>query len=123
MDAHSAEIDLLAAARPAKLTAVTDAKRQVGAARARIDAAWQEVGASRALSQAVPPAEPNFPAPPLLLKLSIALGLTLGLASAIGSERRRRTIDRPADIARHLNIDVLARLDDLPGNRLGVQLR
>ena len=114
MDANSAALDLLAAARPAKLTAVTDAKRQVAVARARIDAAWQEVGASRALSQAVPPAEPNFPAPPSLLKMSIALGIAAGLASAIWSERRRRTIDRPADIARRLHIDVLARLDDLP---------
>ena len=119
LDARQSDIRMLGAARPAKLAALADEKRHVAEARARIDAAWQEVGASRALSQAAPPAEPDFPSPGLLLKFASAFGVAAGLASAAWAERRRRTFDRPADIVRLLGIDVLARLDDLPA----VQLR
>jgi uncharacterized protein involved in exopolysaccharide biosynthesis len=118
LDARQADIQMLQAARPARLAALADETRHLAEARARIDAAWQEVGASRALSQAAPPAEPDFPAPGLLLKSAGAFGLAAGLASAAWAERRRRTFDRPADIVRLLGIDVLARLDDLPAAQL-----
>jgi uncharacterized protein involved in exopolysaccharide biosynthesis len=102
IDAQNARIPVLTDGRAAKLLAVSDARRQLDAARQAIDSAWQEVGGTRALSQAFPPAEPDWPAPPLLLKLSLAVGLVAGLGSAVAAERSRRTIDRPLDISRHL---------------------
>ena len=36
------------------------------------------------------------------------------LRGAVLAERRRMTIDRPSDIARHLKLDVVARLNEVP---------
>jgi capsular polysaccharide biosynthesis protein len=114
LDSQTAEADLAAQTRAARLARADDARRRTQQAAARVDAIWQEVGSTRALSEASPPAEPDFPAPSLLVEGACAVGLAAGLLSALLAERGRRTIDRPDDIVRHLKIEVLARLHDVP---------
>jgi uncharacterized protein involved in exopolysaccharide biosynthesis len=113
-DAQGAADALLAATRQSRLARVADCQRAVAAAAARIDPVWQEVGGTRALSEASPPAAPDWPSPAFRLNAAVVLGMGLGFGSAVLAERRRRTFDRPADIGRHLGLEVLARLAELP---------
>ncbi len=114
MDADQSELAVLTQARAAAMARLTEARRHAEQIQARIDNAWQEVGGTRVLSTVQPPADPNWPAPDFLLQVATVGGLLAGLASAALAERARPTIDRPADIVRHLGVEVLARLDDMP---------
>jgi uncharacterized protein involved in exopolysaccharide biosynthesis len=114
MDARRSELDVLVQARAAAASRVTEARRRAEQIQARIDSEWQEVSGTRVLSTVRPPTEPNWPAPDFVLQVAILAGVLAGLASAVLAERARRTIDRPVDIVRHLGVEVLARLDDLP---------
>jgi uncharacterized protein involved in exopolysaccharide biosynthesis len=114
MDAGQAELAVLTQSRAAATARLAEARRHAEQIQARIDSAWQEVGGTRVLSTVRPPVEPNFPSPDFLLQVATLGGLLAGVASAVLSERARPTIDRPADIARHLGVEVLARLDDMP---------
>ena len=118
LDTQSAEADLVAQTQAARQARATEARRRTLEASTRVDAVWQEVGSTRALSEAGVPAEPDFPAPSLLVDMATLIGVLLGLGGAMLAERRRATIDRPADVARHLDIEVLARLRDVPIARL-----
>lgn len=120
LDRQLPEIELLRQAQAAKSARVAESRRSVDQARLRIDTAWQDVGSTRALSEAMPPAEPDWPAPAWVLRGGVAAGLLLGFASALFAQRGRRTIDRASDLSRLLDIEVLARLEDfsplqLPG--------
>ncbi len=111
LDARQSSQDVLAQARAAEAARVMEERRRTEAARQRLDPAWVEVGSTRVLSEAVPPAEPDWPAPALVLEAACLAGLVLGLAAAMAAERTRRTIDRPEDVARFLNIETLALLE------------
>jgi capsular polysaccharide biosynthesis protein len=119
LDAQDAQARLVAEARTARLARVAQARAALRQAEARIDGAWQEVGALRVLSEPRPPAEPDWPAPWLVLRLAMLGGIAAGLASAAAAERARRTIDYPSDITRRLGIEVLARLAEQPAGRPG----
>ncbi len=114
MDASRSELEVLTRARTEAAARLAGARRRAEQIQTRIDGAWQEVGGTRVLSTVRPPADPNWPAPDFLLQLAMVGGLLAGLASAAMAERARPTIDRPADIVRHLGVEVLARLDDMP---------
>ena len=114
LEAQAAQADVQNQAHAARVARVAAARRRTEAAAARVDAVWQEVGSTRALSEASPPAEPDAPSPVMVLNAACLFGLAAGFASALLAERRRLTIDRPSDIARHLKLDVVARLNEVP---------
>jgi capsular polysaccharide biosynthesis protein len=114
LDGQAAQADVQNQARAARVARVAAARRRTEAASARVDAIWQEVGSTRALSEAAPPTEPDPPSPVMVLNAACLFGLVAGFGSALLAERRRMTIDRPSDIARHLKLDVVARLSEVP---------
>jgi uncharacterized protein involved in exopolysaccharide biosynthesis len=113
-DASRSELEVLTQAHAAAAARLAEARRHGEQIAARIDGAWQEVSGTRVLSTVRPPTDPNWPAPDFVLQMAILGGLLAGLSSAVLAERARPTIDRPADIVRHLGVDVLATLDDMP---------
>jgi uncharacterized protein involved in exopolysaccharide biosynthesis len=110
LDTHLSDVEVVSRARPAPAGRLAEAPGRLAQARRRLDPAWLEVGSTKVLSDAAVPAEPDWPAPSLLLEAAALCGLALGVAAAVASERMRRTLDRPADIVRHLNVELLARL-------------
>ncbi len=112
LDAHLSELALLTQSRAADAGLEEEAARAAEAARRRFDPAWMQAAGTRVLSAAMPPVQPDWPGPDMVLRLAAGCGLALGLAVAAWSERSRRHIDTPADIVRHLGIEVLAQLED-----------
>ncbi len=107
------KLDALAQSRAAAAARAAVAQRRYDDAKLAVDALARNVSGIRVLSPAAPPPRPDSPAPGLLLALAGAGGLLLGVLSALLAELTRRTMDRPRDIARLLDVEVLARVPDL----------
>ncbi len=115
LDAREAEALLVTEDRAARLARLAEEKKRLRQARQRIDGAWQEVGAVRVLSRPPPPAEPDWPAPWVVLRGAVLAGIGAGLLSAAVAEHRRRTIVYASDITCRLGVEVLACLGEEPG--------
>ncbi len=107
------KLDALAQSRAAAAARAAVAQRRYDDAKLAVDALARNVSGIRVLSPAAPPPRPDSPAAGLLLALAGAGGLLLGVLSALLAELTRRTMDRPRDIARLLDVEVLARVPDL----------
>ena len=113
LDDRLVKLDALAQSRAAAAAHAAQEQRLFEDARLHIDAVGRDVAGMRVLSQATAPAHPDFPGPAIILALAAAAGLVLGTLWALMAEATRRTMDRPRDIARLLDIEVLARVPDL----------
>jgi uncharacterized protein involved in exopolysaccharide biosynthesis len=107
------KLDALAQSRAASAARAAAAQRHYDDTKLAVDALSRDVSGIRVLSPAAPPPSPNPPAPGVLLGLAGVGGLALGVLSAFLAEQTRRTMDRPRDIARLLDVEVLARVPDL----------
>ncbi len=107
------KLDALAQTRAAAAARAAAAQRRYDDAKLAVDALGREVSGIHVLSPAAAPGRPDAPAPAVLVVLAGCAGLGLGLLSAFMAELTRRTVDRPRDIARLLDIEVLARVPDL----------
>jgi uncharacterized protein involved in exopolysaccharide biosynthesis len=107
------KLDALAQSRAAAAARAAVAQRRYDDAKLAVDALARNVSGIRVLSPAAPPPRPDAPAPGLLLVLALVGGLAMGVLSALLAELTRRTMDRPRDIARLLDVEVLARVPDL----------
>ncbi len=107
------KLDALAQSRAAAAARAAQAQRRYDDAKLAVDALGREVSGIRVLSPAEPPPSPDPPTPGALILFAGAGGVALGLLSAILAEQTRRTLDRPRDIVRLLDVEVLARVPDL----------
>jgi len=107
------KLDALTQTRAAAAARAAAAQRRYDDAKLEVDALGREVSGIRVLSPAVAPGVPDAPSPALVVLLAGILGLVLGVLSALLVELTRRTMDRPRDIVRLLDIEVLARVPDL----------
>jgi uncharacterized protein involved in exopolysaccharide biosynthesis len=112
LDERLIEAEALLRSRDAASSLVSEATRHAEDVRRQTQPALRDIG-FRVLSQAVPPAEPDWPSPLLVLCLATLLGFGAGLASAMRAERSLLTIDRARDITRLLRIPVLASVPEL----------
>jgi len=113
LDDHLVQLEAFIGSRQASEARVTEATRQLGEQERQAETAIREAAGLRVLSEASLPADPDFPSPLLVIGGACLGGFALGLISALLSERRRITIDRPQDIARVLKIPVLASVPEL----------
>jgi uncharacterized protein involved in exopolysaccharide biosynthesis len=106
------KLDALAQTRAAAAARAAAAQRRYDDAKLEVDALGREVSGIHVVSAAAAPGRPDAPAPAVLVVMTGFLGLALGVLSAFLAELTRRTMDRPRDIARLLDIEVLARVPD-----------
>lgn len=112
LDERLIDVEAVLRSRDEAASLVSEAARHADDVSRQVEPALRDIG-FRVLSPAEPPAEPDFPAPSLVLGLATLLGLAAGLASALRAERSLLTIDRPRDITRLLHIPVLASVPEL----------
>jgi capsular exopolysaccharide synthesis family protein len=74
---------------------------------------------ARVISEAVPPAEPSFPKPKLVLSLSLTGGLLLGMAALYLAEAGERSFRSARDVEEALGLPALALVPKLDPRRLG----
>jgi uncharacterized protein involved in exopolysaccharide biosynthesis len=113
LDDRLVQLEALLGSRQSAATQVADAARALDEQKRQAETAIHQAAGLRVLSEASPPAEPDFPSPVVLLWVCSLAGFALGLLSAFLAERNRITIDRPQDIARVLKIPVLASVPEL----------
>ena len=113
LDDRLVKLDALSQARAAAAAHAAEEQRRFEDARIHIDAVGRDVAGMRVLSQATAPARPDWPGPDIILTAAAGAGLLFGIVAALLAEAMRRTMDRPRDISRLLDIEVLARVPDL----------
>jgi len=107
------KLDALTQTRAAAAARAAAAQRRYDDAKLAVDALGREVSGIRVLSPAAAPVGPDTAAPAAVALLAGLAGFGLGVLGAFLAELTRRTVDRPRDIARLLDIEVLARVPDL----------
>ncbi len=111
-DERLVKLDALTQTRAAAAARAAAAQRRYDDAKLAVDALGREVSGIHVVSPAAAPGRPDAPAPAVLVVLAGLLGLAAGTVIAFLAEATRRTMDRPRDIARLLDIEVLARVPD-----------
>jgi uncharacterized protein involved in exopolysaccharide biosynthesis len=113
IDNRLVKVEALSQSRAAAAAHVAEEQRRLDEAKLQIDPVGRAVSGLRVLSPAAPPSRPDPPSPFVIAVLATVSGLAAGVAAAVGAEATRRTLDRPRDILRLLDVEVLARVPDL----------
>ncbi len=112
LDRRSAAAAARAEALRAAARDVAGARLAVARAQGEAESGWHAAGVAQVVSDARATADEDGPGLGVLLGAVAAVAGVAALSSAAWAEARRVTLDRPADILRKLDLEVLAQLGD-----------
>ncbi len=113
IDDRLVKVEALSQSRAAAAAHVAEEQRRFDEAKLQIDAVGRAVSGLRVLSPATPASRPDTPSPFIIAVLATLGGFAAGIVASFAAEATRRTLDRPRDILRLLDLEVLARVPDL----------